>query len=298
MKRITREHITCLFGPHQVPVDDVSPGEMVVFETLDAACGRIKTHSDALTVVLPRSEANPATGPVRVVGAEPGDTLAVTILEVKLGSQAYGRIKAGSGVIIGELQPPVANLPLVREGIIYFNDRVHFAAQPMVGVVGVAPAQGSVHSFYPGPHGGNLDINALGIGATVYLPVGVPGALLAIGDVHARMGDGELTGGGLDIDAEVTVRTELHQGLGWNRPVIETRTAWCTCANAPALAEAIRQATSDMVSLLAGALTMSREEAFILVGAAGHARIGQAAELGMDATAYLQMSKEILPRAF
>jgi len=116
--------------------------------------------------------------------------------------------------------------------------------------------------------------------------------------VHASMGDGELNGGGLDIDAEVTVQVSLHQGLDWKWPVIETPDAWCTCANAPSLAEAIRQSTSDMTTLLARSLAMSREEAFILIGAAGHARIGQAAGLDMDVTAYIRVSKDILPAVF
>jgi amidase len=266
----------------------------VAFETLDAVGGQIRSHSDALTVSLPPEEANPATGPVRVVGAEPGDTLAVEIASIALGKCGYGRVKRG-GVIIDELEPPAANLTPVRDGIVHFNERISFAARPMVGVVGVAPCGDPVATFYPGPHGGNLDINDLGIGATVYVPVTVPGALLAIGDVHASMGDGELTGGGLDIDAEVTVRVSLHKGLGWSRPVIETPHAWCTCANAATLVEAIRQATSDMTTLLAERLDMSREEAFILIGAAGDARIGQAAGLPMDVTAYVRVRRNILP---
>jgi amidase len=295
MQRIGRKHITYVFGADQQPVADIVPGEVVTFETLDSVGGRIRTHADALRVSLPPTEANPATGPVRVVGARPGDTLGVTILGIKLGETGYGRVKRG-GVIFDELQPPVANLTPVRDGIVHFNERVQFPARPMVGVLGVAPAGGPVHTFYPGPHGGNLDINEAGIGATVYLPIAVPGALLAIGDVHASMGDGELTGGGLDIDAEVTVRTGVHPGVGWEWPVIETPDAWCTCANGPALADAIRQATSDMTTLLAQRLHMSREEAFILIGAAGHARIGQAAGLDMDVTAYVRVSKQILPQ--
>jgi amidase len=161
----------------------------------------------------------------------------------------------------------------------------------MVGVIGVAPAGAPVHSFYPGPHGGNLDVNAIAVGSTVFLPVGTPGALLAIGDVHAHMGDGELTGGGIDIPAEVTVRVAVRRGLGWTRPVVETADAWCACANAPTLREAVRLATSDMATLLSRALGMSREEAFVLIGCAGDARIGQAAELGMDATAYVRVPK-------
>lgn len=297
MRRITREHLTYVFGPDERPVADVSPGETVLFETLDALGGRIHTLEDALTVVLPHEIANPATGPVRIIGAQPGDTLAVTIRDIRLGAFGYGRTRAGAGVIADELNPPRANLTPVRDGMIQFNDRIRFAAKPMVGVAGVAPLQ-PVQTFYPGRHGGNMDINALMVGATVYLPVAVPGALFAIGDVHARMGDGELTGGGLDIDAEVTVEFQLYSDLHWPGPVIETEDAWCTCANAPTLAEAIRQATSDMTTLLANALGISREEAFILIGAAGDARIGQAAALDMDTTAYLQMSKEILPRAF
>ncbi|MBI2940732.1 MAG: acetamidase/formamidase family protein [Chloroflexi bacterium] len=297
-KRISRDQITYVFGADQPPVADVSPGERVVFETLDAAGGRIRTHDDALRILLPHTRANPATGPVRIREAQPGDTLAVTVVDIHIDAVGYCRIKAGSGVIIDELRPPVANLIPVRDGVVAFNDRLRFPARPMIGVVGVAPAAGSVHTFYPGPHGGNLDINALGVGATVYLPVAAPGALLALGDVHASMGDGELTGGGIDINAEVTVQIELRRGLSWRRPVIETADAWCTCANGPTLAEAIRLATGDMATLLAQRLQMSREEAFILIGAAGDARIGQAAGLDIDATACVRIDKLILPAAF
>ena len=297
MKRIIRDHLTCLLSRDQQPVAEIAPGEPVIFETLDALGGRITNREDALRVSIPREQGNPATGPVRVSGAESGDTLAVKIHDIKLGDFGYGRVKSG-GVIFDELSPPAANLTPIRNGMVQFNERIRFAVRPMVGVIGVAPAGDPVHTFYPGPHGGNMDNNAAGIGSTVYLPVSTPGALLAIGDVHARMGDGELNGGGLDIDAEVTVEVILHKGLGWRWPVIETADAWCTCANSPTLEGAIRQATSDMTTILAKALGMSREEAFILIGAAGDARIGQAATLGMDCTAYLRMTKEILPTAF
>jgi amidase len=168
----------------------------------------------------------------------------------------------------------------------------------MVGTIGTAPAVEAVPSYYPGPHGGNLDINAAVAGSTVYLPVAVPGALLSLGDVHARMGDGELTGGGIDIAADVLVQVDLHHDLDWQRPVIETPDRWCTCASGTTLEAAIRLATSDMVTLLSGNLGLSREEAFILVGAAGDARIGQAAQVSVDVTAYLCIDKDIMPEAY
>jgi len=202
------------------------------------------------------------------------------------------------GVIIDQLRPPAANLIPVRDGVVYFNDRIRFPARPMVGVIGTAPAGAAIPSFHPGDHGGNLDFNELGVGATIYLPVAVPGALLALGDVHASMGDGELTGGGIDINADVTVRIELLANVGWQRPVIETAHDWCTCASAPDLATAIRYATGDMVAIIARQLDMSPEESFILVGTTGDGRLGQAAQAGIDVTACVHMPKAILPTVY
>lgn len=298
MKRISRVHTTCLFGPNQRPVAEIEPGETVLFETLDAQAGRVKTHADALSVFLPVGEANPVTGPVYVRGARRGDVLAVRIVAIQPASQGLGRVRPGRGVLGDEVRAPAANLVAIRDGRIQFNDRIQFLVRPMVGTIGTAPMGEAVHSYHPGPHGGNLDINAVAVGTTVYLPVAVPGALLAMGDVHASMGDGELTGGGIDIPAEVVVQVDLCHGLGWKRPVIETADAWCTCANAPALDGAIRLAAGDMSRLLAQQLDLSFEESFILIGAAGDARIGQAAQVGVDLTAYVCVSKQILPAAF
>lgn len=296
--RIGRDRVSYSFAATAEPVARVAPGDRVIFETLDAAGGAIQTVEDALTLSLPRERANPATGPVFVRGAEPGDTLAVEILAIDVGTPALAFIRAGSGVIIDELAPPAARLPEVRDGVVHFSDELRFSVKPMLGVIGVAPAEGEVLTFAPGSHGGNMDINAAEPGSTVYLPVRAPGALLAIGDVHARMGDGELTGGGLDIAADVTVRVDVRRGLDWSRPVIESRDSWWTCANAGTIEGAVRQATSDMVVMMSKALRITREEAFILVGAAGDARLGQAAGLEVDVTAALAMPKEILGSLF
>jgi amidase len=310
MLRISRAHTTCLFGPDQQAVAQAAPGESLLFETQDAQAGTVKTYADALNVVLPIDQANPVTGPVYVIGAQPGDALAVRILEIRLGPQGLGRVRPGRGVLGEKLRAPAANLIPIQNDHIIFNESIQFPIRPMIGTIGTAPAGSSIASYHPGPHGGNLDINAASVGATVYLPVSVPGALLSLGDVHASMGDGELTGGGIDITAEVVVQLDLHHDLGWNRPVIETwhaveakgtrgsLGAWCTCACAPNLAGAIRLASHDMASLLSDRLGMTYEESYILIGAAGDVRLGQAAQVGVDMTAYLCISKAILPSAF
>jgi amidase len=125
----------------------------------------------------------------------------------------------------------------------------------------------------------------------LYLPVGVPGALFGLGDVHASMGDGEVSGAGLDCNADVRVRLSLVPGAAPPRPLIETADAWMTCASAPALQEAVKRATADMVALLARRLRISREDAFLLATAAGDVRIGQACASTLDSTARMRFPK-------
>ena len=291
MKRISRDHINYTFSKEVRPVLEIEPGEDVVFETLDAASGKIETTEDALTVFAPKEQANPASGPVAVKGAEIGDSLVVRIKEIDLAPYGYSRIRSGGGVIIEELDPPQAKIIQIEGETVHFTDRIKFPTRPMVGVIGVAPAGEAVHTFYPGPHGGNMDCNLIRESSKVYLPVSAPGALLSIGDVHASMGDGELTGGGIDIGAKVTVTVDLLKGRSWKRPWVETEDVWATCSNAPDLAEAIKIATSDMTTFLADKLEITREEAFILIGARGDIKVGQAAGLEMDVTTYLAVPK-------
>ncbi len=285
MQRVTRDHITYVMSRESTPVLEIDPGEEVIFETLDASGGRIRTEEDGISIFLSKEETNPATGPISIRGAHTGSSLIVEILDIQLGTYGYSRIRPRVGVIIDELKPPVARIFSIEGNSALFSPAIHVPLRPMIGTIGTAPAGHGVATYYPGTHGGNLDINDVAVGAKIYLPVSVDGALLALGDVHARMGDGELTGGGIDAGAEVTIRVDVLEGRTWARPWIETPTGWVTCANAPDLAEAIRLATSDMATLLAEKLSISREEAFILIGACGDARPGQAAQLGMDATA-------------
>ena len=140
-----------------------------------------------------------------------------------------------------------------------------------------------------------MDNNLVTVGTRVYLPVFVSGALFALGDLHASMGDGELTGGGIDIDGEVTLRLNLVKGRSWPRPWLETKDSWATCSNAPTLEGAIDIATRDMVNLLAEKLGVSREHAFMMIGSHGDIRIGQAAKIkGLDATLCLVFPKIVI----
>ena len=134
-----------------------------------------------------------------------------------------------------------------------------------------------------------LDANE---GARVYLPVNVSGALFALGDVHASMGDGEASGGALETDGEVRARFSLNKDERISRPWIEHKNKWITYGSGAALEEAIRVATRDMVNLLSIKLGLDKEEAFMLVSATGDIRMGQCAFMsGVGMTARVVMPK-------
>jgi len=174
------------------------------------------------------------------------------------------------------------------------GERIRMALRPMVGVVGTAPADGVIYTAEPGPQGSNIDINAITVGARVHLPVHVPGALLAIGDVHASMGDGEVSGTGVEIAGEVTVRVNLIPGAAPARPWIETAESWITTGSGPTLEDAVEMAVEELTRLLMLRFQLSRTEAFLLVSAQGDVRIGQCARIrGLDATAYAVFPKGV-----
>jgi amidase len=160
----------------------------------------------------------------------------------------------------------------------------------MVGVIGTAPPSGRVYTADPGPQGSNLDCNAIRVGSVVHLPVHVAGALFAIGDIHASMGDGEVSGTGVEINGEVQVKIDLAFCAARARPWIETADEIVATGSAPLVHEAIAMAVDGLTGLLVDRHGISRTEAFMLVSARGDVRVGQCCG-GLDATAYAAFPK-------
>ena len=289
MTRIPRDRFTYQFSPDLTPVATIDPGDQVVFETYDTSSGRL-TSRDNLEVFLrvrDPKKVNPAAGPVFVQGAEPGDELVVEIVDIALARQGWVRIVRGAGVLQSEIDQDGISFVQVEGDELVFDMGLRMPARPMVGVIGTAPATGVIYTAEPGPQGSNIDVNMITVGARVHLPVHVPGALLAIGDVHATMGDGEATGTGVEIPAEVTARIELSKGTAPGRVWIETADAWVTTGHAPTLEAAVEIAVEELCTILRANLRVTRTEAFLLISARGDIRIGQCARIpGLDATAY------------
>jgi amidase len=293
LKIVHSDELIYVFSRTIAPVLTVNPGEDVLFETRDARGGRAMRLSDNYSPPPPQpvEKTNPVTGPVFIAGASPGDALMVEIQSIKLGSYGYVSARPGIGVLKDKVKTPWARAVRVSDGIVHFSEKVSFPTRPMIGTIGVAPGGQDVGTFHPGPHGGNMDCNDIVVGSILYLPIFVEGALFGLGDAHASMGDGETSGGGLDISTDVVVRLDLVKGWGLKRPLVVTPEHFVIVYNAGGLQEAVRGVVDETVDLFSQRLGLSLEETIALVSTRGDVKICQACDGPVDVIVRLQMPR-------
>lgn len=256
------------------PVATAKSGDTVCFETLDCFGCQLKSENQLLGG-LDWSNINPATGPLFVEGAEPGDVLKVEILKIELDKQGVMVDGPGSGVTGVAVTSESTKILPVSDGMVKFNEKLSFPICPMIGVIGTAPAEEGVDTGTPGPHGGNMDCTRIGEGATLYLPVNVEGALLAMGDLHALMGDGEVEVCGVEIAGAVTVRVTVLKNCALPTPFLVNKEAAMAIFSAESLDDAAVGATMSMHSFLMKELHMNEHEAGMLLSVVGNLRICQ-----------------------
>jgi amidase len=273
-QRVTRQQLFYAFSPDLTPAARVAQGEEFILETYDCFEGQIRCETD-LATVLDWGHVNPATGPVYIEGTKPGDILRVDILEVKPASQAVITAIPEAGAL-GDVikKAETAVMPLKGQHLV-FRERVDIPIKPMIGVIGVAPASGSVPNGTPDLHGGNLDCKTLGAGASLYLKVGVPGALFGCGDLHTVMGDGEIIVTGAETDGEVRARAQVVDLAGLPTPFLETGEMLATLASAPSIDVAANQAIHDMAYFLTSFAKISLNEAAMLMSLVGELKFCQ-----------------------
>ena len=256
------------------PVATAKSGDTMCFETLDCFGCQLKSE-DQLLGGLDWSNINPATGPLFVEGAEPGDVLKVEILKIQLDDHGVMVDGPGSGVTGVAVTSESTKILPVSDGMVKFNEKLSFPICPMIGVIGTAPAEEGVDTGTPGPHGGNMDCTRIGEGATLYLPVNVEGALLAMGDLHALMGDGEVEVCGVEIAGAVTVRVTVLKNCALPTPFLVNKEAAMAIFSAESLDDAAVGATMSMHSFLMKELHMNEHEAGMLLSVVGNLRICQ-----------------------
>ena len=249
MQTIKDNYIYKFSGDNE-PVAHASNGEVLRFITRDCFNCQITSEEQTMDKII-YEECNPATGPVYIDGAEPGDVLAVDILDIEVADHGVVAAVKGFG-ILSELGVSRTRIVEVKGGYVHFND-VKFPAVPMIGVIGTAPSDRSVITGYSFEGGGNMDSRKITKGTTVYLPVRVPGALLAMGDVHAVMGDGEVCETGVEINADIKVRVRLIKKFELNWPVTETEEAWFVNTNGVECNQAIERGYRELLRLITNA---------------------------------------------
>jgi amidase len=261
-------------GSHE-PVLRVADGDRVVAATLDAsgvgADGA--THAD---------RPNPMTGPIFVEGAEPGDALQVTIEALRPNrATGWSQSTLAPNVVDPGFVPALPPRQIQEWAIDPEGGTVRLLAPyaetgdlvlplaPMIGCFGVAPAGGeAISTATSGPHGGNMDWRGFGPGVSVAFPVGAPGGLFFLGDGHARQGDGEIVGTGVETSFEMTVVLRVQKGRAIPWPRGEDAAGIFTIGNARPLDQALQHATTEMLRWLGEGYGLAPAAASHLLGQA------------------------------
>jgi acetamidase/formamidase len=249
------------------PVARIAPGTVLDLYTEDCFAGRVRSEKDLVSEVCEFPFLNPQTGPFHVEGAEPGDTVAVHFVSIEPARDwaasttvpLFGALT--STPTTAALQPPLPERVWIwqldrarRTAMFRARDsdiEVELPLEPMHGTVGVAPANLEVRSaLVPDAHGGNMDTPEMRAGVTCYLGVNVEGALLSLGDGHARQGEGETCGVAVECAMNTVVIIELLKDLATPWPRIESDTHIISTGSARPLEDAFRISQLDLVRWL------------------------------------------------
>jgi len=269
----------------------VPSGSEVIFETCDCFQNQISSESQSVDS-LDWERINPATGPLYVEGASPGDVLKVEILDITIAEQGVMAAIPGAGLLGDQVTASQIKVMAIEKGMAQFNDKIALPVTPTIGVIGVAPKSGAIPCGAPGPHGGNMDNKKTKAGSILYLPVWVEGALLSMGDLHALIGDGEIMVSGLEVAGVVTVRVSVLKDRKQVNPMLENDTHLYTVASDEDLLKAVKAATEDMHQWVMAETGLPFNEAGMLLSAAGNAEICQVVD--PLPTARFGLSKDIL----
>lgn len=283
------------------PAMIIQPGDVVATRTIDS--GGVDEKGQVVALY-----GNPQTGPFFVAGAKRGDILAVHIRRLELNRDYADSLDGvtGRAMSLGlasrsadlgrrvrwrlDREAGTARLDDPPEGLRNYVVPV----RPMLGGLGVAPDFGlaAQSAGDTGRWGGNMDFNQIGEGATIYLPVFQPGAMLFLGDGHALQGDGETTQWALETSLDVEFSVDVLPGKPMAAPRIETADRITVLGQAPSLDEAARTATAAMIQWLEQDYGLSVSEASLILGTAAEYRVATLA--GRNAGLALSLDKSRL----
>lgn len=275
---MARNSTTYLFdiNPKTPPIMAIEPGEEVRVEVR----GAFDDIEDIAAVPVPFTPAcdghplAPITGPILVKGAEPGDSVAIDVLEIAPFGEGRNAIVRQFGMLPKEFGAPKIIQCPIRDGMAWFGDRIPIPLHPNLGTISTMPPDGYKPS-YAGAYGGDFDQKSAGqAGSRLHLPVMTPGALVFFADPHAAISDGIISGTGVECSVKLRARIELNKRKSVDRPIIETGETVEIVGWGPSVEAASEHCAQGAVDYVAANTHLGREEAYMLLGIIGELRVG------------------------
>lgn len=243
----------------------IHSGETIKVETVSPGFTQEKFDEIKATGIFPTRVLS-ITGPIYVYDCNIGDTLKITIEDIKL--DAIGKMWSGQwiGFLMDELQTCFLKEVNVIGNEIIFDNIIKDHIHPMIGTIGVAPENEDIDCLVPGIHGGNMDVKELGIGSILYLTSQVEGGLISFGDVHATMGKGELLGTGVEIGSIITTKIEVLKRHEIDLPVIENADNYIIVVSGNNVESACKELLKASIPIIMKANDFSYNDAYCFIG--------------------------------
>ena len=282
------DRVHYVWDNEQEPVITVEPGDTVVYHTREVSDGQITPDSDASVLDnLDWDRLYPLAGPVAMANAEPGDVLAVEVLDIHTQGWGWTAVLPGFGLLPEDFPDAYLKIfDLTNGDYTHFKDDIVIPIEPFFGTMGVSPAGPEKPAVMPpGPFGGNMDTRHITKGSILYLPVQHEGALFSCGDAHAAQGDGEVCGTAIESPMTVTVTLDLVKDANLTMPRFTThgpvtrhldeKGYEVTTGIGTDLMEGARIAVSQMIDLLCQRHGMSAVDAYMLCSVCADLRISE-----------------------
>ncbi len=271
------------------PVLTIESGDTVVVHTRDVSDNQITPESTTADIDrLDWDRVYPLAGPIAVEGAEPGDTLAIEVLDIHTEGWGWTAILPGLGLLADDFGDAYLRVFDISDGQFARLESAAIPLDPFLGTMGVCPEGAEAQPVMPpGIFGGNMDTRQLNQGTTLFLPVQVPGALFSTGDAHGVQGDGEVCVTGLEAPMYASLRFTLEKGR--SIPAPQYRTAgrpspigplYGTTGVGGDLYKAAQDAVRAMVEHISGTYGLSPEDAYLLSSLCVDLRISEIVDAG------------------
>lgn len=272
MQRLSRDHHVYFLDPAAAPAITVESGDELEVETWDAFEGL----RDAAAFEA-KIDKGPATGPIAVKGAEPGDALKIEFLSIvpKADEGAAHMVMSNRGFLDDRFTEPGCLSIAIEGEHAVLPCGIRLPLRPSMGFVATTPEYRQSTASDSGPYGGDVDMQELVSGSTLYLPVIVPGGLLALGDCHAVVGDGAVAGTGAECASDTVIRVTLEKDARLAMPRALTPEHVVVLSYGQDLGLAMRDAVRQMVEFLVQEKGMAPYDAYTLLSLAGDVRVSR-----------------------